>query len=265
MKINKISYNKKEGKLSFIIRDTTPAFMNMLRRIIIENVPTLAIEEVEFHKNDSILYDEMIAHRLGLTPLTTDLKTYNLPENCKCKGKGCARCSVKLVLNEKGPKTVYASSLKSDDPKVKPAFPKTPIVKLLKEQKLHFIATAILGQGKTHTKWNPSRAYYKTIPIIEIKKDKSEVLKVLKACKLDAIEESKGKIIVINPQVPTTELCNNCMEKVANKVEFKESKNDIIFFIESWGQLSPKEIVVKAIDMAQEKLDKFVEKIKNTK
>ena len=68
MEIRVLSNVKEEGKLSFIIKDSTPTFANTLRRIMIEEVPTMAIEEIEFRKNNSILYDEIIAHRLGLTP-----------------------------------------------------------------------------------------------------------------------------------------------------------------------------------------------------
>src|SRR3989338_5724411 len=132
MEIRVLSNNKEEGKISFIIKDTTPAFANTLRRIMIEEVPTMAIEDVEFSKNNSILYDEMVAHRLGLVPLKTDLKSYNLPEKCKCNGEGCARCQLKFELKAiKGAGTVYASELKSKDPAVKPFYPKMPIVKLL--------------------------------------------------------------------------------------------------------------------------------------
>ena len=56
------------------MKDTTPSFANTLRRVVTEDVPTMAIEDVEFRKNNSILYDEIISHRLGLIPLTTDLK-----------------------------------------------------------------------------------------------------------------------------------------------------------------------------------------------
>ncbi len=157
MEIRILSSNKEEGKVSFIIKDTTPAFANTLRRIIVDEVPTMAVEEVEFRKNNSISYDEMIAHRIGLIPLTTDLKSYNLPEKCKCDGEGCARCQLKLTLKAtKGSGVVYASELKSKDPKVKPVYPKMPIVKLLKGQSLELEATAVLGKGKDHAKWQPS-------------------------------------------------------------------------------------------------------------
>ena len=265
MKIQKINQDKKKGKISFALRGTTPSFTNLLRRIILENVPTLAIEEVEFQNNDSILYDEIVAHRLGLLPLTTDLKTYNLPNDCKCKGKWCARCSVTLTLTEKGPKTVYASSLISNDPKVKPVFPETPIVKLLKDQKLQFTATAVLGQGKEHTKWSPAHVHYKSIPIIEIKKDKQEVLKELKSHKEITIEETKGIIKLINSSNTGVDIPNECMDKIGDKLELKKNNEDFIFFIESWGQLPIKEIVLMAVENIHERFDEFSDNIKKAK
>src|SRR3989344_679452 len=115
MDIQLLSYDKKNEKASFIISKTTAAYMNALRRYCTERVPTLAIEDVEFRENSSVLYDEIIAHRLGLIPLRTDLKSYSLRETCKCKGEGCARCTVQLTLEGKGPGTVYASDMKSKD------------------------------------------------------------------------------------------------------------------------------------------------------
>ena len=75
----------------------------------------MAIEEVEFIKNDSALFDEVVANRLGLIPLTTDLNTYNEKESCKCSGKGCPLCQVEFSLEAKGPCTVYASEIISKD------------------------------------------------------------------------------------------------------------------------------------------------------
>ena len=79
MQITLISKDKEADKASFLLKGTTPAYMNLLRRTIMNRVPTMAIEEVELKKNSSVLYDEIIAHRLGLVVLSTDLKSYDLP------------------------------------------------------------------------------------------------------------------------------------------------------------------------------------------
>ncbi|HLC50542.1 MAG TPA: DNA-directed RNA polymerase subunit D, partial [Candidatus Nanoarchaeia archaeon] len=171
MEIRVLENNKDQGKLSFLLKDSNPIYVNTLRRLVIDEVPTMAVEEVDFSKNSSILYDEMIAHRLGLTPLKTDLKSYNLPDKCKCEGKGCNRCQLKLVLKSAKIGTVYASELKSKDPAVKPVHPEMPIVKLIKGQSLELEATAVLGRGRQHAKWSPGHVYYKYKPIVEITGD----------------------------------------------------------------------------------------------
>ncbi|MEM2874013.1 MAG: DNA-directed RNA polymerase subunit D [Candidatus Nanoarchaeia archaeon] len=133
----KISVLKQtENEITFIIDGVGPAFLNALRRAAAFEVPVLAIEDVYFTQNSSVLYDEIIAHRLGLIPLKTDLKSYNLPEECSCKGKLCAKCSVKGTLKAKGPATVYAEDLKFKDPAVKAVYGKIPIVKLLEGQNI---------------------------------------------------------------------------------------------------------------------------------
>ena len=205
MEVKLVENQEKKNRLIFSLKGVDTAYANTLRRIMGFEVPVMAIEEVEFRKNTSILYDEMISHRLGLIPLTTDLKSYNMMSECKCKGAGCASCTVKLILKAQGPCTVYSSDIKSKDPEIKPINGKMPIVKLLEGQELEFEATAILGQGKEHSKWCPGLIFYK-IP---------------------------------NPD-----------------------KDEFIFTVESWGQLTPKEIVTKAIDIYNKQLEEFAELVK---
>jgi DNA-directed RNA polymerase subunit D len=157
----RIKILKKDGmELSFSVEGISPGFANALRRIMIGEVPTMAIEWVDFKKNDSVLPDEIIANRLGQIPLTFDKKAYNLPSECKCEGKGCSRCQVELVLKEKGPKIVYAEDLKSRAKDVKPVFGKIPIVELFEDEELQFEAIAQLGLGKEHAKWQAAVVGY---------------------------------------------------------------------------------------------------------
>ena len=45
---------------------------NALRRILIAEVPALAIEHVYVWNNTSVIVDEVLAHRVGLVPLNVD-------------------------------------------------------------------------------------------------------------------------------------------------------------------------------------------------
>ena len=261
MEIRLLENKKDENKISFILKDSNASYANALRRIMMEEVPVMAIEDVEITKNSSILYDEIIAHRLGLLPLTTDLKSYNLPENCKCEGKGCARCQVKLTLQaSKGSGMVYASEIKSKDSAIKPAHPKMPIVKLLKSQQLELEATAVLGKGKVHSKWSPCLVYYKKKPVVEIGNVKNPE-EVVDKTHGNIFEIKNGKLEVIKENLFKYDLAG-VAEEVSNGEIKVTYVDDYIFNIESWGQLSCKEIVTKAVEIFNEQLDEFAEKIK---
>ncbi len=264
METRLLENKKDENKLSFILKDSNAAYANALRRIMLEEVPVMAIEDIDMRKNSSVLYDEIIAHRIGLIPLTTDLKSYSLPEKCKCEGKGCARCQVKLTLQtSKGAGMVYASELKSKDSAIKPVFPKMPIVKLLKSQQLELEATAILGKGKVHSKWSPCLVYYKKKPVVEIGNVKNPE-EVVDKTHGNIFEIKNGKLGVVKENLFKFDLAG-----IAEEVSDGEIKvtyvDDYIFNIESWGQLSCKEIVTKAVEIFNEQLDEFTEDIKKSK
>lgn len=248
--------DKKEDKVTFLITDTEAYIVNALRRMIIEEVPTMAIEEVTFVKNQSALYDEITAHRLGLIPLTTDLKSYNLPSECKCNGKGCAQCQLKMILEAKGPCTVYAENIKSKDPKVKPAQPNMPITKLLKGQVLQFEAIAVLGQGKDHTKFSPGLPYYKSVPI----------LTASSSANTKKITEASDNLVAKGKGVEIKDLSkwNEAQEQICedNGVTVGYSDTDYIFTIEPWGQLDVDKIVATAVDIFNKKLKEFEKKLK---
>jgi DNA-directed RNA polymerase subunit D len=264
MEVRVLENNKEQGKLSFILKDSTPVFVNILRRLIVDDVPTMAIEHVEFSKNNSILYDEMIAHRLGLIPLKTDLKSYNLPEKCKCEGKGCNRCQLKMVLRASKIGNVYASEIKSKDPAVKPIHGEMPIVKLLKGQSLELEATAVLGTGKQHIKWSPCHVYYKYRPIIEITGDVKNPEAVIEVDHNNIFEIKDRKLVINKDRVLECDLSLDFSE-IDKNVKVTASDTDFVMFIESFCQLSAKEIINTAIDIFDEQLDEFVEELKKAK
>jgi len=172
MKIRVI--DKTETTARLIVEGVDVPFMNTLRRIILAEVPSMAIDEVVVLENSSVLHDEILAHRLGLIPLKTDLDSYNLPEECPCKSEfGCNLCRVTLTLDveaTEGVRTVYSGDLLPENPDVAPVSDKIPIVKLAPNQRIRLEAYARLGRGKEHAKWQPvSVCTYKYFPKVEIK------------------------------------------------------------------------------------------------
>ena len=100
MKISNVK--KEEDVLEFTLEESTTAFANAIRRIIMSEIPVLAIRDVTFIDNGSALYDEVLSHRLGLIPLKTPVRMR-------------ADTEVKYTLVKKGPCTVYSGDMKSSD------------------------------------------------------------------------------------------------------------------------------------------------------
>lgn len=61
--------SNKELELEFDLVGVNPALANAFRRLMISEVPSMAIEKVYIYNNTSIIQDEILAHRLGLIPL----------------------------------------------------------------------------------------------------------------------------------------------------------------------------------------------------
>jgi DNA-directed RNA polymerase subunit D len=233
-----------------------------MRRIMESRVPTMAIDDVEVRKNNSVLYDEMIALRLGLLPLSTDLKSYNLPEECSCKGAGCNGCTLKLTLKAKGPGYVYAKQLKSKDPKVICVYPNTPILKLMENQDVELECTARLGRGIQHAKWNTGAIFYKNEVEISIKKQVEDPEMIKRLCPVHIFNVANGKVTINEANVEKCILCEACVEASEGNIVVTP-KEEYLFTVESWGQLSPKEIGVQAVVEFNKLLDELGGKVKD--
>lgn len=262
MEITKLKEDKKTGRVSFLLKNTNPGFANALRRSTMDAVPVMAIEDVEFRKNSSVLYDEIIAHRLGLIPLSTDLRSYIPIDECKCEGEGCARCTLKLTLKTSAAGIVESSQLKSKDPKVKPVYGNLPIVKLLKGQELELEATAVLGKGKVHAKWSPCLTWYSYKSNLNVN-NKSPKFAEFKAKYPPQIFDkngkiSKEKIIELNLVDAVDGVCDDIV-----KVEY--DKSQMIFYVEPWGQLRVKDIVTTALKSLKKEFQEFDEMLKSKK
>lgn len=216
--------------------EANESLANAIRRSISE-VPTLAIVEVEMYKNDSALYDEVIANRLGQIPLKTEKSM-------------SSKTQIDMKLSKKGPGNVYAEDL---DGPAKVVYPKIPITLLGEGHKLEFLATAKLGTGREHAKHVPGLCYYR------------HILEVKSTPQIDKIvEKSKG---LIKPEKKGSKWLCDLNEATINEVE-KASKdaiqdsNELLFIIESYGNMPAKDILSEAIKALEKNLDEFEKGLK---
>ncbi|MHA1230619.1 MAG: DNA-directed RNA polymerase subunit D [Candidatus Helarchaeota archaeon] len=261
--------------LKVLIENFPKEFVNALRRIILSEVPTMAIEDVWIVKNSTPLYDEIIAHRLGLIPLETDIESYVLPEECQCGGRGCPMCQVSLSLDkqldtlstkpEEGDGLiVYSTDLVSEDEKIKPAV-KVPIVKLLPGQSLVLEARAQLGRGMDHAKWQPvGTCTFKYMPEINLRSDLCELCReCVELCPRNILEfvSEPFQSIAIN-DIENCTMCKVC-EEVCEFGAINISWHDdiFIFTIESTGALKATEILTKAIEILKKKGETLIDKL----
>ncbi|MEM2122303.1 MAG: DNA-directed RNA polymerase subunit D [Candidatus Bathyarchaeia archaeon] len=253
-----------EDKASFILKGADPATANALRRTIIAEVPTMAIDDVMILENTSPMYDEILAHRLGLIPLTTDLDSYNLPEECSCGAEmGCSKCRATLTLETEAgeeAKTIYSGDLEPQDPEIHPVSPTIPLVKLAPGQKIRLEAYARLGKGMEHAKWQPvSICAYKYYPIITVDD------KICDACgvcveycpkEILAVDVEGGKLRV-SEELKCT-MCKECIRhcpKDPPGIRISWDDTTFIFNMESTGALKIDRIIREAFRILTEKIE----------
>jgi DNA-directed RNA polymerase I and III subunit RPAC1 len=71
---------QKENELVFELIGCDTSFANALRRILLAEIPTVALEHIYMWNNTSLIHDEVLAHRLGLVPINVDARLFDETE-----------------------------------------------------------------------------------------------------------------------------------------------------------------------------------------
>ncbi|XP_015900662.3 uncharacterized protein LOC107433811 [Ziziphus jujuba] len=192
-----------DEEMEFDMIGIDPALANAFRRILIAEVPTMAIEKVLIANNTSVVQDEVLSHRLGLIPIKADPRLFEFTENGAPTEKNTIVFKLHVRCEQGEPRlTVKSNELKwlpngSEFPLVSesssrgssskprtytsfncsqdslPEFSNNPISamdniiisKLGPGQEIELEAHAVKGVGKTHAKWSPvGTAWYRMLP-----------------------------------------------------------------------------------------------------
>lgn len=266
----------KEKKAKFILKNSSPAMANALRRTLISDIPKMAIDKVEFHlgpimyddkeyESATPLFDEIIAHRLGMVPIPTNLDLFCRQSECTCGGEGCANCTIMYSLNKIGPCTVMSGDLEpvgNPDLKVRDEF--IPIVELTDKQAVLIYATAVMGTARTHVKWQVANGVgYSYLPIISINPTKAsdeDVIACAKICPRNVFGIKNGKLVIEN--LLNCTLCKSCVERAGiNSVSVNGDNTNFLFKFETDGSMTARQTLEKAVDILFNEAKDFISQL----
>lgn len=222
------------------ITDMNVSLANAIRRSV-GDVPILAIDEADIYKNDSALYDEIIAHRLGLVSLKNQKMKAGQEVEMKMKAKGNKEGG-EVLAGELGDSIVY---------------PDTPIVLLGEDQEIELVARARVGFGNNHSKFMPGLAFYKHLPKIKISAEGEKQTELASLYPL-VFEMFGEKLKVKNAWA--CDLDEEDMEEYPGiSIEFNDN---LVFTIESWGQIEAKDIFIESCKALKDNLSEVSKAIK---
>ncbi len=261
-----------DKRVTLLLEGYSVAFANAIRRLVLSDVPTMAVDFVYFYDNNTGIHDEIIAHRLGLVVLSSEeaLAKYKPPEECRGAHEGDRECYVELILEDEVPEDaetgryVKAGQLKSSDPDVAPVYPETVILYLAPSQRIHAVAYARLGRGSEHGKWSPATlSVLRYTPVVHYDGGSAtpECLRCLEAYpEIRELLERGERGSIEAPLLRRTGGLLYCAEEAcrgALEVEYDSSK--LVLEVESTGALRPERIVFEAARRLEERARELLE------
>lgn len=217
------------------------SFANSIRRILLGEVPTVAIDVVEIRENRTVLADEMIAHRLGLVPIGYN-GTLISKKDCDCD-EFCSKCSIRFILCKSNDMDASsdASAISVTGHDLTVSVPgvhchNSLIVKLAPGQRIDVTCIATLGTPQLHSKYCP-------VTSVRFDYDKNNRTR---ATKLWAEEDVKREWNQIDQseEIDWTEV-----QEIEMDVEIVE------------GMGKPRDILLKAIKLFRDKMAGLLESI----
>jgi len=276
-----------DEELVFDLKCVDASLANALRRILIAEVPTMAIEQVYIQDNSSIIQDEVLAHRLGLIPIKADPRAFNF-QNAQCEEDEDNTLVFKLetsyeeLEDENEDEMIYSAEVLAPsrlvlskhlewEPQgsqsdkfpdgIAPVHDDILIAKLRPGQKLNLEMRCCKGVGATHAKWSPvATATYRLLPQISFKQDVEGELatKLVELCPMNVFDIEDlggGKTKAVVARERNCSVCRECVreEEWKERVKLERKVDHFIFNVESVGMLPPEVLFLEAFDLLKHK------------
>jgi DNA-directed RNA polymerase subunit D len=222
---------------------------------MIGEIPILTISSVDFTTNDSVLYNEVIAHRMGMIPLVFNPKDFEFKE-----GESSSSNEVVFAINKKAPGMVYSKDMKSSNPEVKPLYDNIPIVELFGDQKLKLEAFATLGLGINHARYQAANTFYRYFASVKVDGKIVNIDEVIRSCPKGAIDFKDNKMIIKTD----CDICKECLKiaKPKGALDIVGDDTKFIFTVESISGLKPEQITLMSVDILKKKVRDFEKEVK---
>jgi DNA-directed RNA polymerase subunit D len=262
MKVKTIELKGNKGVLK--LEDTDVYFVNSLRRVMLAELPKLAIDDVIIYDNTSALFDELISHRLGLIPIPTDLQILAFRNECKCEGKGCPSCTVRYTLSKEGEGVVYSGDLQPEHPSFAITETTIPIVDLMKDQRVILEVEAVLGRGRDHAKWQLVLAprYRMETKITVDKKRMSEVKSFIEKLPADLVELKGDKLELKDPSKAS--MLESYVDKdKGDYITITRDPTKLLFTFETDGSMNAKTALQESVNILTKKYEGFRKLLKD--
>jgi DNA-directed RNA polymerase subunit D len=251
-----------DTQCKFVVDGVHPYFVNALRRVLLAEVPKLAIDKVIFYDNTSALFDEILAHRISMLPIPTDPSTLNLKGQVDAEGK--PTYLVRYTLTKEGPCTVWSGDFECEDKAFMIADPKIPVVELLAGQRLILEAEAILGDGTQHAKWQVCSAagykYFPTVTVDAAKITPEQAKEAVRRTPAGILDVQGGKLVILQPDEinRADEAEKICVTEKGKKLfEIHYDDRKFVFRFETDGSLKAEDALLKAVDLVKERFQRF--------
>ncbi len=232
--------DRDDREARFLVRGANPAFANSLRRAMLADVPTMAIDSIRVIENSSVMFNEQIALRLGLVPLSTPLGEFEEGD------------VVTLALDVEGPGVAYSGDLESSDDLVTPTEENIPIIELKEDQRLEVEADAVLDVGREHAKHQGGVAIgYRHLQRVEALEDRGEFEDEEPQILRGVIEED-GEL------VPSEDFDHDLTNRYPGKrLEVHDVPEAFVFHVETDGSIEVADLVERGAQSLVERADEL--------